>query len=180
MSEKKPDHIPPCLLPSLTRRRLLKGAAASAALAPIAVACGGLPGEFVTINQGDFEPLSFALSETDFAALATIGGLAYAKVESGGDSLEIVLVRSADDEILAFNHFCPHQNLGIGPNPGSLEMFWGEWLPEEKALRCRWHNSVFETDGTFNEGLSSTTGVANLPIYSVEFDATAGTGTVTF
>lgn len=180
MSEKKPDHIPPCLLPSLTRRRLLKGAAASAALAPIAVACGGLPGEFVTINRGNFEPLNFAIAETGFAALDSIGGLAYAKVKSGGDSLEIVLVRSADDEILAFNHFCPHQKLGIGPKSDVPDMFWGEWLPDEKALRCRWHNSVFEADGTFNGDLSATSGVANLPVYTVEFDATAGTGTVTF
>lgn len=181
MSEKKPDHVPPCLLPMITRRRLLKSAAASAAIAPIAAACGGLPGEFVTVNKGTFEPLNFALTEEAFAPLETVGGLAYAKVDGSDGSIEVVLVRSADDEVLAFDHKCPHAQLGIGPAPDVPDMFLGEWLPDERALRCNWHKSTFRPDGAYVPELSpETSGVSNIAVYTVAFDAAAGTGTVTF
>lgn len=179
MSTKNSGRIPPCLLPILTRRRLLKGAAASAALSPIAIACGSLPGEFAQTHGGSFEPLSFTVSESRFEALQNVGGMAYAKVEGSEGSLELVLVRSTEDEVLAFDHLCPHAKLGIAASPED-PMLWGEWLSEEGALRCNRHGSVFGKDGTFDGELSNTNGVANIPVHSVSFDAASGTGTVTF
>ena len=182
MTKQKPTSgVPGCMLVAMTRRKMLKrGAAASAALG--LAACGTLPGEFGTVVEQtlDIGPQTFSLDDEGFTGLATVGGLAYWKIEEGDTELELVLVRSADDEILAFDHRCPHQQFGIGPAPDVPEALVGEWDADNKVIICKWHQSAFEPSGTFREDLSQTVGTPNIAIYDVAFDAANNSGTVTF
>ncbi len=148
------------------RRIALKTIAALAAC-PLLSAC-----EFVDHDGvDDFEladSASFDLSEAGFEDLADIGGKAC--MELG--SQELLLVRTADDEIVAFDRYCPHDNRDMGNCGGSQAN--AEWDPDDEVIVCQWHNSAFRTDG------ENTAGPANEPIqvFPVQFDADSGQGTV--
>ncbi len=178
MSEK--TGIPPCMLVAMTRRRALMSAATAAGALGLA-ACVDLPGEFGSVERVDIAPQTFSLDDEGLEALATVGGIAYLKLEEGDQSVELAIVRAGEDELLAFNHLCPHANLGIAPVDGTPDGFEGVWLADERAIQCGWHKSAFKEDGTYVDDLSpETTGIANIAVYDITFDRDTNTGTVAF
>lgn len=155
---------PPCVTWMLTRRRFLKGMAVSAAIAPLVQAC-----EFGEVFDDDIQTsVDFDLSGADTAKLSEIGGLGC--VSAG--AIDILLIRDAQDSILAFDRYCTHQNLDMSECDNNA--LPGQWDQTTRQLTCRWHTSVFDEDGKV------VSGPAPSPIrrYRVEFDAAAGTGTV--
>jgi nitrite reductase/ring-hydroxylating ferredoxin subunit len=178
MSEK--TGIPPCMLVAMTRRRALQRAAVAAGAVGLS-ACFDLPGEFGSLEQITIPPQTFSLDDDGLEALADVGGIAYLRVEEGDQSVELAIVRAGEDELLAFNHLCPHADLGIAPVEGTPPGFEGTWLPDERAIRCGWHKSTFREDGTYVPELSpETSGISNIAVYDITFDRDANTGTITF
>ena len=202
--------IPPCMLVAMTRRRALKRAAMAAGAVGLS-ACFDLPGEFGSIDTPGAEftlpPQTFSLDDEGLEALATVGNIAYLKVEAqavdddgelvevdaDGEQVaagtgtpliitrELAIVRSGEEELLAFDHYCPHSNLAIAPVEETPEMFRGSWLAEERAIRCGWHKSTFDENGTYLDDLSpETQGIADIAVFDVTFDTAANTGTITF
>ena len=170
-SEEPPRHVTaPCTALIVSRRRFLGGAVFAAAAAPLMSAC-----EFVRV-YGDTEveeEVDFDLSEADYEALQDVGGTAC--LEAG--AVTVLLVRADEESVLAFDQVCPHANLDMGPCDAP-ENFKAVWDADADQLTCRWHNSVFDAQGTFLPGPSQTSGVDDLRRFEVEFDAEAGTGTV--
>lgn len=158
-----PQHLPPCLLPLLTRRRFL---AQSAALGATSVALSGCEfGEsFDQVIVDDLKPIGFDLAEEILAPLAMVGGMV---PFDAGRSL--LLVRASQDEILAFDRNCPHSDLAIvGSGPV------GTWDEGARQLTCPWHDSVFGENGQLVTGPSQR----GINRYPVTFDAATGMGEV--
>ncbi len=149
-----------------SRRAALKAIAALAAC-PLLSAC-----EFVDHDDlDDFEvsdSASFSLSDEAFGELADIGGKACLDL----GSQELLLVRTSDDEIVAFNRFCPHDNLDMGNCEGN--QFPAQWDPDDEVIVCQWHQSSFATDG---ENISGPADQA-IEVFPVEFDPDSGEGIV--
>ena len=165
------DESYPCVQWMMTRRNFLKGATATAAIAPLLASC-----EFVEVFDSDIaDTVEFDINDAEFEALKEVGKIACA---SAG-AIELILIRVDDDNVFAFDKKCPHSNLSMGPcDGGASEMFpsgaWGVWDNATKQLTCNWHGSVFGENGQLVKGPAST-GIARYP---VEFDVMTGKGTV--
>lgn len=133
-----------------------------AALAAPLAAC-----EFATIEGESASGAPFDLGMPEFEALGSDGGTACLKV----GVVDLLLIRSGE-EVLAFDRFCPHQLLDMGPCAGNP--LPGTWDPQTKRLTCRWHTSVFDEDGNLVSG-PSPSGIRR---YEVEFSASSGLGQV--
>lgn len=94
---------------------------------------------------------------TDYAALGAVGGM----VRLSGTSTPIAVVRTASSSYRAFSLICPHESGSVGIN-GS-------------GFLCSKHGATFNSSGTWTGGERTT----NLREFSVNFDATAGTLTIT-
>lgn len=149
-----------------SRRQVLKSLAA-AAVCPAVVGC-----EFATIRDGDaVDESRFSIDDAGYGALRDIGGTA---CHSHG-AQPILLVRTADDEVVAFDRICPHQNRDMGDCDGNP--LPAEWDDERDILICAVHGSAFGTDGEFVEGPDPDT-TPDIATFPVEFDARSGDGTV--
>ena len=107
--------------------------------------------------------LSFDVSDPVFSGLSDVNGTAV--VDSAGRSL--ILIRTDASTVVALNRICTHQGADMDPAKS------GTW--DGQRLKCRLHDSYFSSSGQAIEGPAT----ADLTSYPVEFDATAGTGTVT-
>ena len=107
--------------------------------------------------------LSFDLTDPVFSGLANVNGTAV--VDASGRSL--ILIRTDDATVVALNRICTHQGADMDPAKS------GTW--DGQRLKCRLHDSYFSSSGKALEGPAT----ADLASYPVEFDAAAGTGTVT-
>lgn len=141
----------------LSRRMFLMAMAA-----PIAASC-----EFATIKGEVEDGAVFDLNDPEFEALQAEGGMACLSV----GVVELILVRSGD-EVIAFDRFCPHNLLDMGPcaeNP-----LPAVWDAQAKRLTCRWHTSIFDENGDVVEGPSPS----GIQRYLVNFDSASGLGEV--
>lgn len=155
-------------IPSEGRRRFLQAAVGAAFACPALAAC-----EFVELRDADGPargdaPLPFDLSDPAFAGLAIVGGSACL----AAGPVELLLLRAEEDEILAFERFCPHNNLPIAGCGGGGPPL--DWDGDRQELRCMWHDSVFARDGARVRGPAPR----GLRVYPVRFDPGAGTGAV--
>lgn len=151
----------------MSRRSALKTIAALS-VCPLVSSC-----EFVD-HDGveDFEvaeAAEFSLGDPGLEELGDVGGTACFEL---GD-LEILLVRADDDEILAFERICPHNNLSMG-GCDVAEAKAGTWHADEDVLECRHHGSRFDRNGEVVEGPAFDP----IDAFPVEFDADEGEGTV--
>jgi nitrite reductase/ring-hydroxylating ferredoxin subunit len=150
--------------PVTISRRVFVGSVASLGLCPLLSAC-----EFVEVYDTEVgEGASFDLSEADFAELATVGGTACISL----GALELLLVRVDDEQVGAFERFCPHANLDMGNCGGNP--IPAEWDAQAGHLICRWHRSIFDVDGNLVSGPSPR----GLRVFPVEFDPATGFGRV--
>lgn len=148
-------------------RRAFVTSVAALSVCPLVTAC-----EFVEVFDTDIEgEASFDLTQPQFAALAQVGGKACISL----GALDILLIRAAEDEVLAFERMCPHQQLDMSEcddNP-----LPGEWDQENQQLTCRWHGSVFGRNGDVVTQPTGGTSRA-IRLFPVEFDPESGTGRV--
>jgi len=171
MSEDKPDvHFGPCTHFILSRRKFLGGTATALASIPLASAC-----EFANVDDSLLQPvnptIAFNTSMETVAAIADVGGVGY--VEDG--ALRVLLIRNAEDSLLAFNSKCPHQDLEMAPAPGAAAATWDQ---NAQTLRCAYHQALYGADGGVIEQPNIPPDVTGLERYDVEFDAMTGEGTV--
>ncbi len=101
--------------------------------------------------------VSLSVSVADYAALASVGGMA----RLSGTSTPIAVVRTATSSFRAFSLVCPHESSTVGIN-GS-------------GFLCPNHGATFNSSGTWTGGQKTT----NLFEFSVNYNATAGTLTIT-
>ena len=154
--------------PGVNRRVFLKGLGVVMAC-PLWSAC-----EFVEVfdDGAGGEDAFFDLSMEAFSELSEVGGTAC--IDAG--NLDLLLIRKSDDEVLAVERWCPHQQLNMGPcgsNPAPAL-----WDSETEQLTCQWHSSVFDSDGEVVEWPSDGTTPRTLRVYPVEFDPETGEGVV--
>ncbi len=171
MSEDKPGvHVGPCTHFILSRRKFLGGTATALASIPFASAC-----EFANVDESLLQPINptipFNTSMETAAAIADVGGVGY--VEDGG--LRVLLIRNAEDSLLAFNSKCPHQMLEMAPAPGAAPATWDQGA---QTLRCAYHQALYGADGVVVEQPTTPPEVSTLTRYEVEFDPMTGEGTV--
>ena len=110
------------------------------------------------------EGFTFDLSDPQFAPLNEVGQMV--GVDSGGR--ELLLIRRSEDEVIALNRKCTHQEFDLAPDA------FGSWSNDQ--LTCRGHFSVFSHTGAVVSGLAKSP----LPSYDVTFDEPEGTGQVNF
>ncbi len=131
--------------------------------------CGGCAlaaGSACTIAEvfGGDGVLEFDLAAKQFAALSEVDGVV--AVDASGRS--VLLIRSAEDRIVALNRICTHTACDMAPDK------LGAW--EDGELICRCHDSRFDSAGTVLKGPATR----DLASYTVDFDPSSGRGTVTF
>ena len=154
----------------LTRRSFVEatgGAAICALVLPLLQGC-----EVVEIRGDTDVPtaLAFDLTAPEYQGLEMVGGVA--AVDAG--ALAILLIRDAEGSIIALDRICPHNQTDMAPEaaPG------GTWDQEAQVLTCNLHLAKYsETGAVVQEPLG---GGETQPLnrYRVEFDQSAGTGTV--
>ena len=146
-----------------SRRKFLKTGCVGVGAAVLAGCATTFPGEFGTVKviaSGD--AIAFDTTAPSFTALATVGGMV--AVDAG--SLQLVLIRSATDTVLAFSRLCPHAMADMGPDAeGTYDVSTG-------LLTCNLHGSTFDNTGTCTHGLAKSK--PPLKKYVVTFDGTKG------
>lgn len=105
----------------------------------------------------------FDLTQGKFAALTAVDG-----VVAVDEGRPVLLIRTAQDTIVALNRICTHTQCDMAPGK------FGVW--DGERLQCTCHNSFFNAEGKVLSGPASR----DLTSYTVEFDASAGTGNVQF
>lgn len=129
-----------------------------------AVALGSLPGctiaEVFDLGGGE---LAFDVAEQRFAALGAVNGVATADIAGR----PVLLIRTAEDTIVALNRLCTHTQCDMSPSIS------GRWDGEK--LICTCHDSHFAADGKLLKGPATR----DLTAYPVQFDAATGQGVVT-
>lgn len=151
-----------------SRRDFLRASLATMVACPAVQAC-----EFIELRDtgsaggSDRPGLAFNVNDPEFAALATVGGNTC--VDFG--PISVVVYRASEDEVIAFERFCPHQGLEVAGCGGEndIEVFWDT---DRRELTCIWHGSVFAADGSLLEGPSPR----GLLVFPVTFDASSGEG----
>ncbi|MFW5967611.1 MAG: Rieske (2Fe-2S) protein [Persicimonas sp.] len=151
----------------IERRVFLQGLGA-------AVGCSLLQGcEFVEVaGDGEGQNVEFSLDDPQFSALEEIGETAC--IDAG--SLELLLIRKDDEEILAVERFCPHQGEDMGPCDDNRTP--AEWDKENHQLTCQWHFTTFDDNGDVVERPADDDIDRGLRIYPVDFDPETGRGIV--
>ena len=153
----------------MSRRAVLK-ALAAVSVCPVLSGC-----EFIEVRDvGEFvDQSTFSISDPGLEALATVGETAC--FDHG--ARELVLVRASEDEILAFDRFCPHQGQSIGPCGGNP--LPGQWDEDQQAITCPWHGSTFNRDGELIVAPSTDPEFEEpIRVFPVEFDPETGQGAV--
>ena len=109
--------------------------------------------------------LDFDVTQSEFAALATVGGMV--GIDSG--SLQLLVIRSATKTVVAFSRLCPHAQADMAPDQV------GAYDTATSTLTCTLHNSKFDATGACTSGPAKG---KSLKSYSVTFDSTTGKGSV--
>ncbi|TVR04684.1 MAG: Rieske (2Fe-2S) protein [Deltaproteobacteria bacterium] len=157
------EHAPPPDSPG--RRRFL------AAGLGMAVACPALQGcEFVEVFDTPMaapgEIVNFDVAAPEYAALDSVGGSACLVV----GSLDLMLVRVTDDEVIAYERICPHENLPLSGCGGRGPFL--DFDAAQQRIRCPFHNSIFDRDGALVSGPAPR----SIRAFPASFDPEAGTG----
>ncbi|MGK0358921.1 MAG: nitrite reductase/ring-hydroxylating ferredoxin subunit [Bradymonadia bacterium] len=105
----------------------------------------------------------FDLSQGKFAPLTAVDG-----VVAIDEGRPILLIRTAQDTIVALNRICTHTQCDMAPDK------FGVW--RDGRLQCTCHDSFFDAEGKVLSGPAPR----DLTRYAVDFDANAGTGKVQF
>lgn len=111
--------------------------------------------------------LAFDIGQGDFTALAEVGGTLAVDIETDGDPAAVLLVRNAEDTVIALERICPHTFC-------DMKSPLGVWDQQAQSLTCICHNSIFLSDGALQAG-PSPRGIA---AYDVRFDPATGEGLV--
>ncbi len=118
----------------------------------LATACGnGILG-----GSGSSTISAFTIKTGDYAALATVGGIA----RVNGASAPVAVVRVSSGTYRAFSMVCPHQGTTISIVSG--------------GFICPNHEAQFSSTGAWRGGQPTS----SLQEYTVVADATAGTLTI--
>jgi nitrite reductase/ring-hydroxylating ferredoxin subunit len=133
----------------LSRRSFVAGSTLMAVSALLA-ACGGADSSAPT-------NVNVTTKVSDYTALASVGGMA----RLTGTSTPIAVVRTAANTFRAFSLICPHEAGSVGING--------------TGFLCSKHGATFNSSGTWTGGERTT----NLHEFTVAYDATAGTLTIT-
>ena len=128
---------------------------AQTAMAGVAAFLAGCAGGGDATGPSFTGPLT--VSVADFAALATVGGIA--RVDGGGSP--VAAVRVGDTQYAAFSLICPHQGATVNIS-GS-------------GFRCPQHGARFAADGSWVGGQSTS----NLHSLTTQFDPATGMLTIT-
>lgn len=105
----------------------------------------------------------FDLSQSQFAPLTAVDG-----VVAIDEGRPILLIRTAQDTIVALNRICTHTQCDMAPDK------FGVW--RNGQLQCTCHDSFFDAEGKVLSGPARR----DLTRYAVDFDEGAGTGNVQF
>ncbi len=147
------DVAPPlCVSPCIDRRAFLGNGGLLAVAAVLASACGN--GVLGGSGSGAISP--FTIKTGDYAALATVGGIARVSGASG----PVAVVRASSGTYRAFSMVCPHQGTTISVVSG--------------GFICPNHEAQFSSTGAWRGGQPTS----SLQEYTVVADATAGTLTI--
>lgn len=143
----------------LDRRGLLKllGCGGCALALPSLSGC-----TIAEVFGGGSATVPFDLADPRFVPLKSVGGVA--TVDAAGRNL--LLIRTDAQTVVALSRICTHTACDMAPD--RFGTFDGT------KLICRCHNSHFSTTGEVLQGPATR----DLTSYTVDFDATAGTGTV--
>lgn len=139
------------LFSSQMDRRKFVSLGVYAAAAGALTACAG-------ISEGAVAPttLSGTVKVSDFAALATVGGIAVTSISGS----PVAIVRTSSTTFITLSRICPHQGSTVNAVSG--------------GFKCPNHGATFNSSGTWTGGERTT----NMRSYSTTYDATAGTLTI--
>lgn len=148
----------------IDRRGFLCGVAACGCAAALAQAGCTFSEVYTRTGSGE---LAFDINQSDFSALQTVGETLPVDVQTDGDPAAVLLVRNAEDSVIALERICPHTFCDMTAPIGA-------WDQQAQSLTCICHNSIFSSDGALQAGPSPR----GLAAYPVEFDAATGQGLV--
>jgi Rieske Fe-S protein len=131
---------------TIGRRQFISGSVMAAAAAALA-ACGG------SSNVTAPGSVGFSLKISDYAALATVGGVAL--VESNGSP--IAVVRTGATTFVALSRICPHQGSTVNVTAN--------------GFLCPNHGATFTSTGTWTGGQRTS----NMRSYTTSYDSVTGT-----
>lgn len=134
----------------MDRRKFVSLGAYAAAAAALA-ACAGIS-EGVTSSTS----LSGTLKVSDFAALATVGGVAVTTLSGS----PVAIVRTTSTAFITLSRVCPHQGSTVNAVSG--------------GFKCPNHGATFSSTGTWTGGQRTS----NMRSYPTAFDSAAGTLTI--
>lgn len=146
--------------PSVDRRTLLKllGGGTCAVAALQLSGC-----TIAEVFGGGGTGFDFDLSQSAFAPLTAVDG-----VVAVDEGRPVLLIRTAQDTIVALNRICTHTQCDMAPDR------FGKW--DGERLECTCHNSFFDAEGKVLSGPATR----DLTRYTVDFDLEAGTGSVQY
>jgi len=135
---------------AIGRRAFIARSAMAAAAAALLAACGGAGDATAPAT------LSGTIKVSDFAALATVGGVALTSVNGS----PVAVVRTAASTFVVLSRICPHEGALISTS--------------SSGFTCPRHGAQFSSTGTWTGGQRTS----SLHAYATTYDATAGTITV--
>ncbi len=149
---------------ALSRRRFLRRLSGAAGCMFTAHVLNGCVVAEVTPIAGGIYPFTVA----DLKDLANVDGVAGLDV----GKRVILLIRVAQDTVVAFDNTCPHAGRPMEPGVSA-------W--DGTRLTCQYHESTFTETGEYAGGAVTPWAgpEQGLTVYPVDFDPTSGTGTVT-
>lgn len=133
----------------IDRRKFLTMSAYAAAAAALA-ACAAASDSTAPTS------LSTTVKVSDFAALATVGGVATTNV----NGTPIAIVRTGTSTFITLSRVCPHQGSTVNPT--------------STGFRCPNHGATFDMNGTWTGGQRTS----SLRSYATSYDAATGTLTI--
>ncbi len=148
----------------LDRRGFLCGMAACGCAAALGASGCTIAEVYTQTGAGE---LAFDINSGEFAALQTVGETVPVDVETSADPAPVLLIRNAEDSVIALERICPHTLC-------DMTAPIGVWDQPAQQLICICHTSIFATDGALVSG-PSPRGVA---AYPVVFDPATGQGVV--
>jgi Rieske Fe-S protein len=107
---------------------------------------------------------AFSVDDANFAALATVGGMAPINVEDRA----VLLIRASEETVVALGRICTHMQCDLDPD------VMGWYDVEQSRLQCRCHDAWYDLDGQVVGGPAP----AALEKFVVDFDASSGNGRV--
>lgn len=134
---------------SCNRREFLTVSALAAAVAAL-TACG------VTDGATAPQSLSTTIKISDYAALASVGGVATTSVNGS----PIAIVRTSTSTFITLSRVCPHQGSTVNAT--------------STGFKCPNHGATFDKNGTWTGGQRTS----SMRSYATTYDAATGTLTI--